>query len=95
MDEVKDALIKRALGFDSDEIVEEYVTDDNGKSVLSKRKVTKKYTPPDMSALKVLIEQAEFDDEISHMTDKELLREKDRLLKLLAEKEKENENSNV
>ncbi len=95
MDEVKDALIKRALGFDSDEIVEEYVTDDNGKSVLSKRKVTKKYTPPDMSALKVLIEQAEFDDEISHMTDKELLREKDRLLKLLAEKEKEDENSNV
>ena len=95
MDEVKDALLKRALGFDSDEIVEEYVTDDSGKSVLSKRKVTKKYTPPDMSALKVLIEQAEFDDEISHMTDKELLREKDRLLKLLAEKEKENENSNV
>lgn len=95
MDEVKDALIKRALGFDSDEIVEEYVTDDSGKSVLSKRKVTKKYTPPDMSALKVLIEQAEFDDEISHMTDKELLREKDRLLKLLAEKEKEDENSNV
>ena len=92
MDEVKDALIKRALGFDSDEIVEEYVTDDNGKSVLSKRKVTKKYTPPDMSALKVLIEQAEFDDEISHMTDKELLREKDRLLKLLAEKEQEDEN---
>ena len=95
MDEVKDALLKRALGFDSDEIVEEYVTDDSGKSVLSKRKVTKKYTPPDMSALKVLIEQAEFDDEISHMTDKELLREKDRLLKLLAEKEKEDENSNV
>ncbi len=92
MDEVKDALIKRALGFDSDEIVEEYVADDNGKTVLSKRKVTKKYNPPDMSALKVLIEQSEFDDEISHMTDKELLREKDRLLKLLAEKEQEDEN---
>ena len=41
-EEIKNALLKKALGYESDEIVEEYTTDENGNSILSKRKITKK-----------------------------------------------------
>ena len=95
-DKIRDALLKKALGYESDEIFEEYVTDENGNPVLSKRKITKKYNPPDVNALKFLLEQdGSFDDEISRMTEEELVREKERLLRLLKEKEKEDENANM
>lgn len=87
--ELKSALCRRAVGFECDEIVEEYVTDENGATVLSKRKITKKYNPPDIAALKFLLDQSNlYDDDISKMTDEELLREKERLLSLLKEEEK-------
>ena len=89
-DEIKQALLKKALGYESDEVVEEYSTDENGKPVLSKRKITKKFNPPDINALRFLFEQSELSvDEIEKMTDKQLLQEKERLLQLLKEKEKE------
>lgn len=95
-EKIKEALLKKALGYESDEILEEYVADENGNSILSKRKITKKTNPPDINALRFLLEQDEsFDDEISRMTDEELLKEKKRLLQLLKEKEKEDENANL
>lgn len=96
-EQIKDALLKKALGYESDEIVEEYTTDENGQAVLSKRKITKKFNPPDINALRFLLEQSNMsDDEISHMTDSQLVQEKERLLQLLKEKEKEeNENGNL
>lgn len=87
---IKEALLKKAVGFESDEIVEEYTTDESGNAVLSKRKITKKVNPPDVNALKFLLEQNSlFDDEISKMTDEQLLAEKERLLQLLKQKEEE------
>lgn len=95
-EEIRKALVKRALGYESDEIVEEYTADENGNAVLSKRKITKKYNPPDIVALRFLLEQEELSDsELSHMTDAELMNEKNRLLQLLREKEKENEDGNL
>ena len=95
-EDIKNALLKKALGFECDEIVEEYTTDENGKPVLSKRKITKKFNPPDVTALRFLLEQSQLsDDDISKMTDKQLLQEKERLLQLLKEKEKEDENGNL
>lgn len=95
-EQIKEALLKKAIGFESDEIIEEYVTDENGYAVLSKRKITKKYNPPDIAALKFLLEEdGHFDDEISKMSDEDLLKERDRLLQLLREKERENEDANV
>ena len=86
--ELKQALCRRAIGFECDEIVEEYVTDEKGVAVLSKRKITKKFNPPDVAALRFLLDQSNFsDDDISKMSDEELLREKERLLSLLKEKE--------
>ncbi len=95
-EEIMKALVKRALGYESDEIVEEYTADENGNAVLSKRKITKRYNPPDINALRFLMEQDELSDvELSQMTDAELIKEKNRLLQLLKEKEKENENGNL
>lgn len=96
-DELKDALFKKAMGFESDEIVEEFSADENGNPILAKRKITKKFNPPDISALRFILEQSKLsDDAISKMTDKELEKEKQRLLQLLKEKEsKKNENGEM
>ena len=95
--EIRMALCKRAVGFECDEIVEEYITDEQGNSVLSKRKNTKKFNPPDVTALRFLLEQISLsDDDLSKMTDEQLLKEKKRLLSLLKEEEeKKNENANL
>ena len=89
MEDLKKALLKKALGFSSDEIVEEYSLDESGNSILNKRKVTKKYNPPDISAMKILLEKEDLtDDKLSQMTLSELKKEKKRLLKQLKEEEK-------
>ena len=82
---VKKALIKRALGYDSEEVVEEYVKTEDGV-VLSKKKVTIKNVPPDVSALKILIDA--FGEDLSSLTKEQLELEKERLLLELNEKQK-------
>lgn len=84
--ELNRALIKKALGYDYTEVVEEYSESDEGEIRLTKKKVTKKNVPPDLSALKILIDGKKTD--VSAMTDEELEREKERLFRQLAEKEK-------
>ena len=71
--------------------------DENGNPILAKRKITKKFNPPDINALRFILEQSKLsDDAISKMTDKELEKEKQRLLQLLKEKEsKKNENGEM
>ena len=84
---LKSALLKRALGYISEDVVEEYETgggEDVGEMQrLVKRKVTKKYNPPEMDALKQLIKN---EPGIADLTDEELEAER---VKLLAELEKE------
>lgn len=83
-EKLHDALLKKAVGFDATETVEEYVFNgDDGEVKLSKKKVTKKKIPPDMTAIKILM--AEDIKNVAEMTDEELKIEKDRLLKILAE----------
>ena len=77
----KTALIKKALGYDATEVVEEYVSDQEGEVKLTKKKVTKKNVPPDLTALKMLLDQTEIDVKV--MTDEQLEEEKNRLLQLL------------
>ncbi len=96
-EEIRQALLKKALGFETDEIVEEYSADESGHAVLSKRKITKKFNPPDISALRFLLEKSELSEsDYANMTDEELLKEKNRLLGLLKEKgEKKDENADM
>lgn len=85
---MKKALMKKAFGYTFNEVTEEYSTNENGDSVLTKKKVTKKFNPPDVTALKILLEQSQlFDDEILKMSDEQLIAERDRLLKLLKSEE--------
>ncbi|MDY6367653.1 MAG: hypothetical protein SPL13_03945 [Clostridia bacterium] len=85
-DSIEDALIKKALGYDSTETVEEYAADD-GEVKLTKKKVTVKNVPPDVTALKILLDKTE--KPIAEMTDEELENEKIRLLKILAEEKEQ------
>ena len=86
---LKKALIKRAIGYDADEVVEEYSYDDEGTPKLSKKKVTKKHYAPDISAMKILIERYGnlSKEEIELMSDEELKEERNRLIRLLEEEE--------
>ncbi|MBE5743478.1 MAG: hypothetical protein E7358_02040 [Clostridiales bacterium] len=85
---IKRALKKRALGYDSTEVTEEYTEDGDGGVKLIKRKVVKKNVPPDVSAVKLLIEMEGESSDVSNMTDGELELEKQRLLKLLDKEKK-------
>lgn len=82
------ALIKRALGYTNKEVTEEF-SSDNGEMKLTKKKVTKKNVPPDITAVKVLLNMYSDNDlDLVNMTDEELLLERDKLLeKLKNEKE--------
>jgi len=81
--EIKTALIKKALGYDATEVVEEYAGGDEGEIRLLKKKITVKNVPPDMTALKILMDGQGKD--VTEMSDEELRKEKMRLLNLLKE----------
>lgn len=77
--EIKSALIKCATGLSASETVEEFAVDGDGELKLVKRKVTKRDIPPDIKAVKMLMEER------SELSDEELETEKAELLKLLNE----------
>ena len=91
---IEDALLKKALGYEAKEVVEEYVIDESGESKLSKKKITKKHISPDISAAKVLLEHFTNVEENKYeqMSLDELRQEKLKLIKLL-EQEGENDAS--
>ena len=78
------ALKKCAVGLETNEVVEEYDAKD-GELKLIKRKVTKRDIPPDIKAVKMLMEEGGVDG----LTIEELEEERKNLLKLL-NKEEEN-----
>ena len=91
-EKLKKALLKRALGYKVNEVVDEFSFDEGGAPKLNKRKVTKKHFAPDITALKLLIEKFYKDNDIdvSQMTDEELLNEREKILQLLKEEENAN-----
>ena len=79
------ALIKRALGYTNKEVTEEFFSD-NGSLILTKKKVTKKNIPPDIVAVKVLLDMySPVELDVSNLSDEELLIERDKLLEKLRE----------
>lgn len=80
---LKTALFRRAVGYDTTEVVEEFAETEEGEQRLTKRKVTTKNVPPDISAAKLLLELEEEGEkkyDLSFLSDEELQREKERLL---------------
>lgn len=78
---IKRALIKCAVGFDTSEIVEEYTVDE-GELKLVKRKVTKRDVPPDIKAVKMLLDG---EADASQMSDEELEERREKLIAMLKE----------
>lgn len=82
---IEKALLDKALGFTTQEVIEEYGY--SGEDfVLQKRKTSTKSYPPDLSALQILLENKGGDGFYETMTDEELEKEKQRLLNLIKEK---------
>ncbi len=80
MDEqIVKALLKKAIGYTYDEVQEEYTVTENGDSILTKKKIVKKYCPPDSAALKTYLELSP-EKSYTDMSDEELEQEKIRLL---------------
>ena len=81
---LNDALYKKALGFTTQEVSEEYSVVDN-ELVLQKRKLNTKTYPPDLTALQMVLSdmQDEFYGEYDKFTLEELDAEREKLKKLL------------
>lgn len=80
---VRRALERKALGYETDEVVEEYGFRE-GEEILVKKKVTRKSVPPDIQAAKMLLGELPSPRE---MSDEQIEREKQRLLQMLKEEE--------
>ena len=89
-DMIKKAMKKKAVGYVSKEIIEEYKEED-GVLIMTKKKVTLKEVPPDAAASKIVMDGQSNQDLFANMTDEELEKEKIRLLQSLKEKEIENQ----
>ncbi len=81
-DSLEMALKKCAVGFDTSETVEEFAVQD-GELKLVKRKVTKRDIPPDIKAVKMLLD----DRQESGYSDEELSAEREKLIKMLKEED--------
>lgn len=86
MSELLAVVRKKAEGYVTSERVEEY-TNSDGDMQLLKCKVTQKEVPPDLSAVKLLMEMNGVDP-YENMTEEELEKEKRKLIKELKEKKK-------
>ena len=84
-EQIRQALVRRAVGYETDEVVEEYGFND-GEAVLIKRKVTKKSVPPDILAAKMLMDGQ---TPLSELSDEMLEEEKQRLLRQLRRQEED------
>ena len=84
---VKDALIKCAVGLSASEVVEEFSADNAGELKLVKRKVTRREVPPDIKAVKMLMDG----EGTSELSDEELKEERERLIALLKEEDNSGE----
>ena len=81
--DIEKALIKKALGYTQEEMVEEYAKVDDD-IVLSKRKITKKDVPPDMNAIKFLMTVKDISNkDIKNMSLKELESEREKYKQIL------------
>ncbi len=83
--ELDKALYKKAIGYETDEVVEEYVCNEDGDFKLNKKKVTKKYISPDLQSVKILLDKLNSTktSKYKDYTDEELLLEKKKLLEQL------------
>jgi len=84
--ELLKALLKRALGFEVEEVAEEFVRSSfDGELVLMKRKVSKHFVQPEVNAMKILLSLTDELplEELEKLTAEELGARREALLKQL------------
>ena len=84
-EKLTEALLKCATGYTAVDEVEEYVLRD-GVMDLQKRKINTRDVAPELAAIKMLLD-GEKENPLQELTENQLLAEKDRLLKMLQEKQ--------
>ncbi len=83
-DKLSNALLSKAVGCTTSEVVEEYaINDEDGNMHLVKKKVTTKKLPPDITAVKTLLEFYGTENKFENLTDEELYNERNKLIELL------------
>ena len=87
-EKIKKALYKKALGYVTQETVSEFSDGEEGVKLI-KKKVTRKSVPPDVTALKMILDSTV--DTPETMSDEELESEKLRLMQLLSVYQNKNE----
>ena len=89
-EKIKKTLFRKATGYCTKEEVVEYTRDDQGGEIVAKRKVSKKHIPPDTTALRLLIEHfySQAFKDVEKMTDEELKKEREKIIELLKEEER-------
>ena len=83
--EIEKALLNKALGCTTLEVIEEYGLSGE-EFVLQKRKTSTKSYPPDLSALQMLLDSKQMDNKYAEFSNEELEQEKNRLIKMLGVK---------
>lgn len=77
-DKLLSAVMKKAVGYNVNEVVEEY-SEADGELKLVKRKVTTKHVPPDVAAAKVVMELNK-EKGLAEMTEAELIKEREMII---------------
>lgn len=90
-EELKKTLLKRAKGYKYNEVQEEYSVKEDGEMSLTRKKIVKKYCPPDTAAFKTYMDMCGDEGDVSQYSDEQLKQEKNRLLRQLYQEEKEEE----
>lgn len=85
-EKLESALFDRAVGFVQEDVSEEFGMVDNSLQLI-KRKTSKKYYPPEIRAIELMLEQ-EGDGDVGAMSLEELKKERTKLKKLLEKAEK-------
>jgi len=85
-EKLESALFDRAVGFVQEDVSEEFGMVDNSLQLI-KRKTSKKYYPPEIRAIELMLEQ-EGDGDVGEMSLEELKKERTKLKKLLEKAEK-------
>lgn len=84
VDDLKNSIKKRALGYTWEEVVQEKVMDEgSGEMVVVKEKVTTKHVPPDLGSAHLLLKNLDPD---WHDADQKTLAQRDRELEIKQQK---------
>ena len=82
-DDFFEVITKKAKGYCVNEVVEEYVMDEEGLK-MTKKKVTKKHIPPDIAAAKLMVDMQQTTNELTdEQLEAELIKLKSQIMEEL------------